>query len=193
MNLLLHKPHIAFLRWIWGSRLKKDDLVIDATIGNGHDSSFLLKNLLPEGILFGFDIQQQAIEATRVLIKNENPLLEEKKAFFLEKKCHSLIDEIAYPKEVSLVIYNLGYLPGADKSVTTATSTTLTSIKKALLLLKSLGLITITIYPGHTEGKNEANHIEEFIKTLDHKCFQILHFTIDKENAPYVVVIQKRS
>ena len=54
-----------------------------------------------------------------------------------------------------LIVYNLGYLPGSDKLLTTKTSSTLLSVEKALSLIAPNGAISITCYPGHEEGKKE--------------------------------------
>ncbi len=40
------------------------DIAIDATVGNGHDTLFLVDQVSPSGKVFGFDIQQAAIDST---------------------------------------------------------------------------------------------------------------------------------
>ena len=45
--------------------LHPGDIVIDATVGNGYDTLFLAKQVGSSGEIFGFDIQQAAIESTK--------------------------------------------------------------------------------------------------------------------------------
>lgn len=47
--------------------------------------------------------------------------------------------------------YNLGWLPGGDKSITTNLEDTIASIDSAKRLIKSGGMISVMLYAGHTE------------------------------------------
>ncbi len=42
--------------------LKEGDIAIDATCGNGHDTLFLSQTVGSAGKVYGFDIQEQAIQ-----------------------------------------------------------------------------------------------------------------------------------
>ena len=52
-------------------------------------------------------------------------------------------------EEVDCIIYNLGYLPGANKHITTKVESTIKSINEGLDLLSKHGLMLIAIYSGH--------------------------------------------
>ena len=56
---------------------------------------------------------------------------------------------------VDVIMFNLGWLPGAAHRVTTRVETTLRAVDAALTLLKPDGLMTICVYPGHEEGMRE--------------------------------------
>jgi hypothetical protein len=45
--------------------LHNGETVIDATVGNGNDTCFLAEKIAPNGRVYGFDIQAQALEKTR--------------------------------------------------------------------------------------------------------------------------------
>jgi len=135
----------------WQEHLNKGDLAIDATCGNGHDTLFLSKLCT----VIGLDIQTQAIQNTEALLESHGVTA------VLERIDHQNIDSIPLPLAPRLIVYNLGYLPGGDKSVTTLTKTTLISLEKALHLLADDGAISIVCYPGHEEGKLEE---EELLK-----------------------------
>ena len=49
-------------------------IAIDATVGNGHDTLFLVEQVSPSGKVFGFDIQAAAIESThQKCLQTPNP------------------------------------------------------------------------------------------------------------------------
>lgn len=189
----LHKPHIRFVQDLWFSKLGNINGVIDATLGNGHDSLFLIDQIINKnGWLIGLDIQSQALQAADELIKNQK--LESKNidyAFF--QLCHSKIDTLNLKSAPDLIVYNLGYLPKGDKNITTLKETTIESLEKAIHLLASFGMITITLYPGHDEGYHEAKLIETWVENLSMQLFSVLKLNwIKNPTAPFVIVIQKR-
>lgn len=47
-------------------------VAVDATIGKGNDTLKLLKVVGENGFVYGFDVQEDAIEKTRVLLKDFN-------------------------------------------------------------------------------------------------------------------------
>ena len=69
---------------------------------------------------------------------------------------------VDYQGRVDLFMYNLGYLPGGDKSITTDSATTLKSLSSALELLAVGGLLCVVCYPGHEEGARESQAVEAF-------------------------------
>ncbi|GAA0120699.1 MAG: class I SAM-dependent methyltransferase [Clostridium argentinense] len=154
---------------------------IDGTLGNGHDTDFLSSIF---NKVYSFDIQNAAIE-NYAEKKRENVIL--------IKDCHSKLKE--YVKEnVDVVMYNLGFLPGGDKSITTEASTTLTSIESSLEILNSGGIITIAIYIGHEEGEKEGKEILEYVSRLPKDRYGVmLHKVINRsEKAPQLIVIEKK-
>ncbi len=48
------------------------DVAIDATVGNGFDTLFLAQRVGSQGLIFGFDIQEQAIASTRKRLADEH-------------------------------------------------------------------------------------------------------------------------
>ena len=177
-----------FVHSLIKEKIESDFLCIDATLGNGYDTLFLLKNLKENGFVFGFDIQNDAIKNTKKLLKNKNfskyKLIEDSHVNF-EKYIKEKID---------LVVYNLGYLPGGDKTITTKSKSTLKSIKSAMDILKKHGMIFITAYPGHNEGQNELNLMKNYFKTVDQRNFNIvkLDFYNQVNKPPVIFIIEKR-
>ena len=130
--------------------------VVDATLGRGKDAQKLAQCLRGEGVLYGFDVQEDALAlATKAIEKYP----------YLEKKLHLLghehmEDVIAEP--VDVIVVNLGYLPRGDKSKTTMVASTLAAVKQSLRLLGEQGILLVACYPGHEEGKREEEALREF-------------------------------
>jgi hypothetical protein len=184
--------------------LHTGDIAIDATVGNGHDTVFLVEQVSPSGRVFGFDIQQAAIDSTGLKVKpccrtGERVL----SSTSLRPECLTLIHAnhaemaekipVRYHGKISAIMFNLGYLPGGDKSIITQTDTTLTAINIASRLLSSNGIITILAYPGHHGGDVETDQVENWCKQLDKIQFKtsIVHSSGNNKSAPKLFVIRK--
>lgn len=153
---------------------------VDATLGNGNDTDFLSSYFEK---VYAFDIQEIAVK---------NYALKEKNNVVLINNSHELLKE--YIKEqVDVFVYNLGFLPGGDKKITTLYHSTIKSIEAALELLSAGGVILIAAYPGHEEGKKEADEIMNFCKQLPKNLYGVmLHSFINRNNAPMLIVIEKK-
>ncbi|KAF8408780.1 hypothetical protein HHK36_004849 [Tetracentron sinense] len=154
---------------VWQHIIRKGDMVVDATCGNGHDTLAMLKMVADEsgkGRVYGMDIQRAALENTTSLLDESlNP--NEKETVELFPLCHSRMEDIV-PKgtSVRLVAFNLGYLPGGDKAVTTVSETTLLALQAASRILGPGGLISIMVYVGHPGGREEFETVQDFASGL---------------------------
>ena len=163
--------------------LHKHAIVVDATVGNGHDALYILQNL-PIGTVYAFDIQKEAIDNAKIKCSKYYNI-----EYILDS--HSNIDKYI-TRNIDLAIYNLGYLPNSTSEISTSAFSTIISVEKTLLLLKQSGAIIITIYTGHD------NHLEEkglinYIETLSTFEYIICKYQmLNKVDAPYVVIIEKR-
>ena len=93
---------------------------------------------------------------------------------------------------VKLVVFNLGYLPGADKSVTTLTSSTLDAVQSALELLAKDGLVCITMYSGHQQGAEEKHALLEFAENLDSKYWHVSYISMLNQRKNPPEILEKR-
>ena len=128
-------------------------------MGNGKDVLFL-SQLTFDGQyhLTAYDIQEAALLSTRALVQKELniELTGNASHFFghglsLKLACHSKIAHEEELKATKLIHFNLGYLPGSDKQVTTMTGTTMTALQELAPLLPQNSAITLVCYP-HLEG-----------------------------------------
>lgn len=136
--------HLKRAHAYWKEILEPGDIAIDATCGNGHDTLFLSE--LGARVI-AYDIQKEALDAARQKVN----------ATFRHQS-HARFEET----EAALIVYNLGYLPGGDKSLTTRVETTLKSVEHALKIATKA--ISITCYPGHPEGAREEEALLNFLK-----------------------------
>lgn len=171
--------------------VKTNDTVIDATVGNGHDTLKLARLVGDEGKVYGFDIQKLAIESAQNKLEKANLM----KPVELLCKGHEHIADL--PLEVgsvSTVVFNLGYLPSGDKQLITLPETTLKAIDSSLPLLKKDGLISLMIYHGHEGGKQEKDAVTDYVSQLSQKEFNVLRygFINQKNNPPFLIVIEKK-
>lgn len=189
MNL---KRILPFTHSLLKSVIKDGDIAIDGTAGNGNDT-LLLAKLVGTGTVYAFDIQEQAIVNTKAKLQ-ENHLVER---VTLIKDSHDELDRyipIANWKKTRAAIFNLGYLPGGNKAITTKPHSTIKAIVKLLEHMPQGALIILVIYPGHEEGKNERTKILEFVKTIDQKKANVLRYEFinQKNDPPFVIAIEMK-
>ncbi|MFZ4856557.1 MAG: tRNA (mnm(5)s(2)U34)-methyltransferase [Desulfuromonadaceae bacterium] len=161
---------------------------VDATCGNGHDTLLLARLVGVGGHVFGFDIQPPAITETgRRLAEAE---LDQRTTLLLAGH-ESLAEHVT--GSVQVVLFNLGYLPGGDRTITTLRETTVVALEQSLQLLSPGGVILVTIYPGHDGGTREQSCVENWAAGLDQRVVHSwrLKQTNVSPDAPYLLLIQK--
>lgn len=164
--------------------LDKEAIAVDATMGNGNDTDFLAglsKNV------YAFDIQEQALKSTaqrleKAGICNAHLIL----------AGHEQVDQYV-TEPIRAAIFNLGYLPSADKTVVTKPDTTLVAIEKILAQLEVGGRLAIMIYYGHEGGDQEKDAVLHFVQNLDQRLFTaMLYQPLNQINQPpFLVMIEK--
>ncbi len=157
--------------------------VIDATCGNGNDTLFLAE-IAKRGHVYAFDIQNEAINSTKLRCQNYQNI-----TYICDS--HANIDKYNL-HNINLVIFNLGFLPNSTSTITTNSISTISAIKKSLDILKNGGALLLTIYTGH-DHHQEENEILPFIKSLDKYKYNVLKYEfINLTNPPYLIVIEKK-
>lgn len=156
---------------------------IDATAGNGHDTLFLAELVGPTGRVWAVDIQADAIARTQLRVGEWIDRVE------LHRADHANLKSIV-PAEmhgrISIVMFNLGYLPGGEKSMITRTGSTLVALDAASELLGPGGLLSMIAYPGHPGGDQEALAVASWIAA------QAETFEIASEPLPNAVASSPR-
>ena len=169
--------------------ISEGDIVVDATMGNGNDTFFLAQAVGSTGKVYAFDIQQQAIEATKERLGD----LYSRTDLILDS--HSCIRK--YVSEgITAAVFNLGFLPNQnDHAVITHPDTTVQALQETLKLLKPGGMITIAVYDGHPGGPEERDAVLGFVQQLNAKQYQVVrHEVVNQQNhPPFLLIIEKTS
>jgi predicted methyltransferase len=191
----LFQSHLDLAHDYWSQLVCVGDHVIDATCGNGHDTLKLCQLAIANGRgkVYAFDIQSQAIEATRHLLKTHLQE-EEMGSVDIRQGCHSTFPLDILPESIKLIVYNLGYLPGGNKQYTTRQENTLHSLRHAQQLLLPGGVISMTCYPGHSEGASEQAALLAEAAQLSPKEWSCCHHVwLNRREAPSLLLIQKKT
>ena len=154
-------------------RVQAGSCAVDATVGNGHDTLFLAKLVGPSGLVFGYDIQEKALETARQRLDGAGV---ETGRCRLLCASHETLDETLpsdWRGRIQAVMFNLGYLPGADKTVITQTGPTLRAIRSALDWLAIGGVMTVVVYPGHPGGDEEAEAVRRLGASLPNAVVEV--------------------
>lgn len=176
INVLLEQAHALLIPLI-----TKDDVICDMTMGNGHDTLFL-SSVAKE--VYAFDIQQEALNHTLEKVSGLSHV-------HLIKDSHENV--LNYVQNFKGAIFNLGYLPKGDPTITTLKESTLRTLDLLIGHMKKDSFIQIVIYPGHPEGEKESQAIDTWINGLSPHHFQITvtRFLHESAKPPYLYMIYK--
>lgn len=168
------------------------EIAIDATVGNGHDTLFLAECVGESGHVYGFDIQAQALEVAEQRLQQAGL---RSRVTWLQASHADMGRQIPerLKGKVRTIMFNLGYLPGADKSIITQSDSTLQAVNAACDLLADRGVMTIMAYPGHGGGDRETRDLEHWLTQLDFRQFsaEIILSRHHRPHAPRLFVIRK--
>lgn len=161
--------------------------VVDATCGNGKDTLLLAELVGEAGHVYAFDVQPEALARTAERLAEQGL---QQRATLLQVGHEQLLDSVN--SQVQAVVFNLGWLPGASREITTRTDTTLIALQAALQLLAPAGLLLIICYPGHAGGDQEAAAVVAWCSGLSPRSYFVWRMgqlnVVD--GAPFCLVIQ---
>lgn len=173
--------------------IQEGDYVIDATCGNGHDTLCLAEAVGTNGDVLALDLQRQALDSSKALLaEHDMNHVCFAQANFKDMQKYS---SFAFPdRSPAAIVFNLGYLPGGDKSFTTNAEDSLRGLQAALELVRTDGVVTVVLYSGHEEGAVEKQLILEFLRQLPAKDFHVVYAQMynQQKNPPEVVWITKK-
>ena len=165
-------------------------VAVDATLGNGHDALWLCNLVGETGRVYGFDVQKEAVERSRQRLAEAG--MEDRACLILDG--HQNMRDYILPAHADAVMFNLGWLPGAEHGVTTHVETTLQAVNAALEILKEDGVMTICVYPGHDEGAREREALLQWAQALDEKKYDtMLRCYLNQSKLPPLMIAVKKN
>ncbi|WP_017756178.1 tRNA (mnm(5)s(2)U34)-methyltransferase [Calidifontibacillus oryziterrae] len=187
------KRVLPFAHYLLAEVVTEGDIAIDATVGNGNDTTILAQLVGDSGKVYGFDIQEQAIQNTKRRLENGG--LSNRVELF--QTSHASIEQLIpneYFGKIKAAIFNLGYLPGGDKNIVTTPSSTIDAIQQLLAIMAAGGLIILVVYHGHPEGQLERDQLLQYVTALDQKKAHVLQYQFLNQinHAPFIIAIEKQ-
>ncbi|WP_200415880.1 tRNA (mnm(5)s(2)U34)-methyltransferase [Virgibacillus salexigens] len=183
---ILHYAH-----YLLEGSIDKNETVIDATCGNGYDTLFLSNVVGKNGHVLAFDIQDDAIIATKQKLEENN-----RTNVSVIQDSHANLQAYIPTNEFLIggAVFNLGYLPKSDKSIVTKGQSTINAINTILQYLKTSGLIVLVVYHGHEGGEEEKQIVLKHVMKLNQRKYHVLRygFINQRNNPPFIIAIQKR-
>ena len=171
--------------------LLEGDIAVDATMGNGFDTLFLAKQIGEAGKVYSFDLQASALQTTEQRLNKEQLL----QRVCLIQDDHSQLSDYLTKDGVHSIrcaMFNLGYLPGSDKTIQTDALSTIKALNSVITVLQTPGIISILAYTGHDGGREETEAIKawahDLSKTNYRVTIQIPKLT--KNSPPELILIE---
>ena len=182
---------VRFVQDYLAAHLPHPKLSIDATCGNGGDTAFLCHLADPEGRVLGFDIQPEAIASTR---KHLEQLGVPAARYELHCQSHADLLQVVQPGTADAVMFNFGWLPGADHAVFSTASSSIPALQAALEAVRPGGVVSAILYSGQVIGTDEKQTVLEYLRALPLKSFTVLvcDFANWAETAPLPCLILKK-
>ena len=154
---------VKFVQDFLAARLVHPRLCVDATCGNGGDTAFLCRLTAPEGRVLGFDIQPEAIASTRARLEQAGVPAGQ---YALHCDSHAHLLQYVQPGTADAVMFNFGWLPGADHTVFSHAESSIPALEAALDALRPGGVLSAILYSGRVIGSDEKTEILHWMRTL---------------------------
>ena len=162
-------------------------VAVDFTMGNGYDTLWLSNMVGQTGTVYAFDIQPEAISRTAERLRSEGAY---ENCKLICASHHTASEYISEP--ICAGIFNLGFLPGGDKGITTLRETTLPAVRWAVSALAPKGALLIAVYPGHEEGRLEGEMLQGELSLLSPKEYSVsLLKLVNAPDCPFFYLIEK--
>ena len=165
-------------------------LYLDATCGNGNDTLFLCRLAGQNGRVLAMDIQQKAVDRTNKRLADAGYEKMGRAVLY----DHAKLGELVQPGKVDCVLFNFGWLPGADHAVFSTADSSIPALEAALQAVRPGGVVSAILYSGAVIGTDEKQAVLAWLRALPLKDFTVLvcDFANWAETAPLPCFILKK-
>ena len=138
-------------RWL-KEALRPGAYAVDATVGNGYDTLFLAHEVGPQGRVLGFDVQKVALTNATEMLRFAGLL---NRVTLVLASHEDLRRYLSHGQQITVAMFNLGYLPRGDRRIITRPASTLAALSTVMAHLEPAGRVTVLSYRGHGGGEEE--------------------------------------
>lgn len=171
------------------AHLSNGDIAIDAFAGNGQDSLFLVQQVMPDGLVYCFDISKTALQA----IHNRLCDADLREFALLNQHSHAEMLEHIAPEHhgnINAIMFKFGYLSSGEKRIITQSNSTQIALNAAIELLATDGILTILVYPEPQGGDREIADVTNWCYQLHPDSFGV-KIMYSSEHKARLFVVQK--
>ena len=143
-------------------------LCVDATCGNGGDTAFLYGL---GGHVLAMDVQPAACESTLAHLQS---LEADASRYQVVCDSHANLLQYVQPGTADIVMFNFGWLPGADHSTFSTADSSIPALEAALEALRPGGVLSAVLYSGKVIGSDEKQTILGWLKALPLTRYTVL-------------------
>ncbi len=143
-------------------------LSIDATCGNGGDTAFLCRL---GGKVLAMDIQPAACASTRQHLQQLGCAAD---ACQVVCDSHANLLQYVQPGTADIVMFNFGWLPGADHDTFSTAQSSIPALQAALEALRPGGILSAVLYSGKVIGCDEKQAVLGWLRSLPLTKYTVL-------------------
>ena len=138
--------------------------------------------------MLGFDIQPEAIASTRARLETQGLAAE----LFCDS--HTNLLHHVRPGTADIVMFNFGWLPGADHRVFSTADSSIPALEAALTALHPGGVLSAILYSGRVIGTGEKQSILGWLRALPLEKYTVLvcDFANWADTAPLPCLVLKK-
>ena len=167
-------------------------LCVDATCGNGGDTAFLCRLCAAQGgRVIAMDVQFEACNRTAARLQSAGFTPD---AYTTICDSHASLAKYLAPQTADIIMFNFGWLPGAEHTVFSTPESSIPALTAALCALRPGGILSAVLYSGKTIGCTEKEEILVWLKTLPLTEYTVLccNFANWADTAPLPCFILKK-
>ena len=125
----------------------------------------------PRRAVLAFDVQPEAIRSTRTRLEQANVPADR---YSLVCGSHADLLQYVQPGTADAVMFNFGWLPGADHGVFSTAQSSIPALQAALQAVRPGGIVSAILYSGAVIGSDEKQAVLRFLRALPLKSFTVL-------------------